>query len=401
MIPPAGKVLPEDPSVLRSVVELGPQIRAAGDEMERIRCLPPEIVQAMRDAGVFSMALPRSWGAEELDPMTQLRVIEALALVEGSVGWCAMIGCDGGYITAFLDERVGREMYRDIRVATAATATATGQATPIDGGYRVSGRFPFSSGCQHSEWVWVGCNVTENGKQRISAKGIPETRTCFLKLSEVEILDTWYTTGLRGTGSNDLVVHDVLVPVERTFCFQDPNLVKRPGPLYAFPLMFIAKGAAPALGIARHAIDVVVENAARKPARRMILGETGERAKMLRDEVFVQESVARAETLLGSARSYLFDVIGDVWSTLREKRELTGAQQAHFITAYTHTVGACAEAVQLVYKASGGSAVYQSGALDRCLRDILTMNQHLMGSLRTYEMAGRWLLGLEPLRWLF
>ena len=165
--------------------------------------------------------------------------------------------------------------------------------------------------------------------------------------------------------------------------------------------MFIARGAAPALGIARHAIDVVIENAARKPARRMILGETSEPAKMLRDEVFVQESVARAETLLGSARSYLFDVIGDVWMTLREERDLTAAQQAHFITAYTHTVGACTEAVQLVYKASGGSAVYQSGALDRCLRDILTMNQHLMGSLRTYEMAGRWLLGLEPLRWLF
>jgi alkylation response protein AidB-like acyl-CoA dehydrogenase len=328
-------------------------------------------------------------------------VIEALAMVEGSAGWCAMIGCDGGYITAFLDETVAREMYRDIRVATAATATATGQATPVDGGYRVSGRFPFSSGCQHSEWVWVGCNMMENGKQRVSAKGIPETRTCFLKLADVEILDTWYTTGLRGTGSHDLVVHDVVVPAERTFSFQDSNLVKRPGPLYAFPLMFIAKGAAPALGIARHAIDVVIENAARKPARRMILGETGEPAKMLRDEVFVQESVARAETLLGSARSYLFAVIGDVWTTLREERELTAVQQAHFITAYTHTVGTCTEAVQLVYKASGGSAVYQSGALDRCLRDILTMNQHLMGSLRTYEMAGRWLLGLEPLRWLF
>src|SRR6516165_8903657 len=118
MIPPAGKVLPEDPPVLRSAVELGPKIQAASDEMERIRRIPPEVVQAMRDVGIFSMALPRSWGAEELDPMTQLRVIEALAVVEGSVGWCAMIGCDGGYITAFLDENVAREMYPDIRVAT-------------------------------------------------------------------------------------------------------------------------------------------------------------------------------------------------------------------------------------------------------------------------------------------
>ncbi len=401
MIPQAGKVLPEDSSVLRAAIELVPKIRAAGDEMERIRRITPEIVQGMKEAGVFGMVLPQSWGAPELDPMTQLRVIEALAMAEGSAGWCAMIGCDSGYITAFLDEEVAREMYPDIWVATAATATATGQATPVKGGYRVSGRFPFSSGCQHSEWVWVGCNLMENGKQHVHAKGIPETRTCFLKLSDVEILDTWYTTGLRGTGSHDLAVHDVVVPVERTFSFQDPNLVKRLGPLYAFPLMFIAKGAGPALGIARHAIDVVIESAGRKPARRMILGEGSEPAKLLRDEVFVQESVARAEALLGSARAYLFDVVGEVWNTLVHGESLTPAQQARFLTMYAHVTGTCVDAVQLVYKASGGTAVYQSGPLDRCLRDILTMNQHLIGSLRTYEMAGRLLLGLEPLRWLF
>jgi indole-3-acetate monooxygenase len=355
----------------------------------------------MKDTGVFGMVLPRSWGAPELDPLTQIRVIEAIATVEGSAGWCAMIGCDSGYITAFLDEDIAREMYPDIWVATAATATATGQATPIRGGYRVNGRFPFASGCQHCEWVWVGCNVVDNGTLHMNAAGIPETRTCFVRLSECEILDTWYTTGLRGTGSHDLAIHDVFVPVERTFSFQDPNLVKRPGPLYAFPLMFIAKGAAPALGIARHAIDVVIENAGRKPARRMILGERGEPLKLLREEVFVQESVARAETLLGAARSYLFEVIGDLWATLVDERKPSAIQQARFITAYTHVVGECAEAVQLVFKASGGTAVYQHGALDRCLRDVLTMNQHLMGSLRTYEMAGRLLLGLEPLRWLF
>ena len=141
MIPPAGKVLLEDSPVLRSAVELGPKIRAAGDEMERIRRIPPEIAQAMKGAGVFGMVLPRSWGAAELDPLTQLRVIEALAMAEGSAGWCAMIGCDSGYITAFLDEDVAHEMYPDISVATAATATATGQATPVRGGYRVNGRW--------------------------------------------------------------------------------------------------------------------------------------------------------------------------------------------------------------------------------------------------------------------
>lgn len=141
---PAGKAFPDDPPVLRAAVELGPKIRAAGDEMEQMRRIPPHLAQSMKDAGVFGMVLPRSWGAPELDPLTQIRVIEALAIAEGSAGWCAMIGCDSGYITAFLTEDVAREMYPDMWVATAATATATGQATPVRGGYQVSGRFPFS-----------------------------------------------------------------------------------------------------------------------------------------------------------------------------------------------------------------------------------------------------------------
>ena len=103
----------------------------------------------------------------------------------------------------------------------------------------------------------------------------------------------------------------------------------------------------------------------------------------------------------GCARSYLFDVVGDLWATLVNGQQPSAVQQARFLSAYTHVVGECAAAVQLVFKASGGTAVYQSGALDRCLRDVLTMPQHFIGSLRTYEMAGRLLLGLEPLRWLF
>jgi len=322
-------------------------------------------------------------------------------MAEGSAGWCAMIGCDSGYVTAFLDDSVGRAMYPDIWVATAATVTTSGQATPVSSGYRLSGRFPFASGCQHCEWLWAGCQVVENGTPRVDAKGIPETRTCFVKLSECEILDTWYTTGLRGTGSHDIAIRDVFVPAEHTFSFQDPELVKRPGPLYAFPLMFIAKGAAPALGIARRAIDILVESSGRKAARRMMIGELAEPVKMLRDEVFVQEAAGRAETLLGAARAYLFDVIGDLWTTLVEGRKPSAKQQARFIAAYGYVVSTCAEAVQTVFKATGGSAVYQSGPLDRCLRDVLTMNQHLMGSLKTYEMAGRLLLGLEPMRWMF
>lgn len=401
MTRPAGKAFADDPAVLKAAVELMPMIRAAGAEIEQLRRLPPAIASALKDAGVFSMVLPRAWGCPELDPLMQIRVIEALAIADGSVGWCAMIGCDSGYVTAFLDEDVGRRMLPDVHVALAAAVSATGTATPVPGGYRVNGRFPFASGCQHSAWLWANCNVVEHGAPRHDGNGIPETRACFLPMTDCEVLDTWHTTGLRGTGSHDLVIHDVFVPAERTFCFQDPNLVRRSGPLYAFPLMFTAKGAAPALGVARRAIDALVDTAGRKPARRMKLGERMEPAKLRRDEIFVQESVARAEAMLGAARAYLFDVIGELWETLVAGEQPSPAQQARFITVYAHVVGTCVETVQLIYKASGGNAVYQHGELDRCLRDVVTMNQHVMGTLRTYEVAGRLLLGGEPLQIIF
>ena len=125
MIRPAGKALPDDDTLLHAAIELGPRIRAAGDEMERMRRIPPEIAQSIKDAGVFGMVLPRSWGAPELDPLTQIRVIEALSMAEGSAGWCAMIGCDSGYVTAFLNEQVARDMYPDIWAATAAPRSAS------------------------------------------------------------------------------------------------------------------------------------------------------------------------------------------------------------------------------------------------------------------------------------
>ena len=396
----AGKGTAEDSPVLHAAIALAEQIRAASDEIERGQRIPPSIAQAMKDAGVFGMAMPRAWGGPELDPLTQFRVIEALAMAEGSVGWCAMIGCDGGYVTAFLDQDVARVMYPYVLVATGAAATTTGQAVRVPGGYRVSGRFPFVSGCQHCEWVWLGCIVVESGVPRVDSKGVPETRQCVLRLSQCEIMDTWHTTGLRGTGSNDVVVHDEFVPEEHTFSFQDPELIKRSGPLYSFPFLFIAKAAAPALGIARHALDTLIESAAAKPARRYTLGERIEAPKVLRDDVYVQEAVGRAETLLAAARAYYFDVMGDLWATLLDGRHPSDRQIALFTTAFPHVVGVCVDVVQLVYKTTGGGAVYQKGPLDRCLRDVLTMNQHVVGTLRTYEMAGRSLLGLEPLRWL-
>ena len=167
----AGQAGPEDSPVLHATIGLAEQIRAAGDEIEMGRRIPPSISVAMKEAGVFGMAMPRAWGGPELDPLMQIRVIEALAMADGSVGWCAMIGCDSGYITAFLDQDVARNMYADVFVATGAAATTTGKAQRVPGGYRVSGRFPFVSGCHHCEWAWLGCAVFAGWRAALQRQG--------------------------------------------------------------------------------------------------------------------------------------------------------------------------------------------------------------------------------------
>jgi alkylation response protein AidB-like acyl-CoA dehydrogenase len=396
-----GKAGTDDSAILNAAIELTSQIVAASEAIEEARRIPPHIAQAMKDAGIFGMVMPRAWGGPELDLLTQLRVIEKLAKADGSVGWCAMIGCEGGYLTAFLDQDVARVMYPDIQVATGFAVSPTGKANRVPGGYRVEGRFPFVSGCHHCQWLCLGCVVNEDGTPRSDTNGVPETRQCFVELSQCEILDTWYTTGLRGTGSNDVLVRDVFVPEKCTFSFQDQALIRRPGPLHAFPYLFAAKGPAVALGITRHAVDALLESATTRPARRYTIGNRFEAPKKLGDDAFVQESIGRADALLAAARAYYLDVMASMWATLVDGESLSELQLARFTTLHAYVIGACVEVVQLAYKTVGGTAVYAKGPLDRCLRDILTMNQHAAGTLRTYEMAGRLILGMEPLSWLF
>jgi indole-3-acetate monooxygenase len=379
-------------SILSAAVALAPVIQACRDEIERERRLPMRLVTAMKEAGIFRMTMPREWGGPELDPLSQLRIIEALSVADASVGWCAMIGCDGGYFSGFLDQEVAREMYADLDAVTGSALTLTGRAVVVDGGYRVIGRWPFSSGCQHSTWLVGGCMVYDGDRPRLRPDGSPETRQCYLPARDAEILDTWYTTGLRGSGSHDFAINDYFVPTERTFSYQQLEF-RRSGALYRFPMNILFKFTGPPLGVARAAIDTLIE-AGQRPSRRIAVGGTAMPVVALRDEDFVQDAVGRAEALLGAARSYLFEVIRDLYATLAAPRNPTARQLAHFSLVHTQVYAMCTEAVELVYKARGGSAVYASGQLDRCLRDIATMNQHVVNSLRSYAMGGRILFGL-------
>jgi alkylation response protein AidB-like acyl-CoA dehydrogenase len=372
--------------------ELAPKIRAAAGEIEQGRRLPLHLVDEMQRAGVFRMAMPQTWGGPELDFLSQMRVIEALSMADASAGWCAMIGVDGGYMTAYVDQTVARGMYADIDSVTAITFAPPGRAVKTRNGFTVNGRWPFASGCQHATWLIGHFAIFDGDSPRLQPNGLPETRFGFLPAEECQVIDTWTTNGLRGSGSHDWTVKDRFIPEQRTFNLAAPTLYRK-GPLYTLPNLLLYKVCAVGLGIARGAIDDFIALAQNKP---VTFKSPSASKAMLRDETYAQCTVAQAEAMVSSARGFVFEAFGDVWDAL-----LTGAlpslkQRARARLAMVHASTACTQAVELLYKANGGSSVYAGNAFDRRLRDIQTANQHTTMSLKTWEVTGRVLLGLEP-----
>jgi alkylation response protein AidB-like acyl-CoA dehydrogenase len=340
----------------------------------------------MKQAGLFRLSMPRAMGGPELTPMAQVRVVEALSTFDASVGWTAMLGLHAGYFTAFLDPAAARSMYADLDAFTGGVTKPTGTAVVVPGGYRVSGRWTFGSCCQHSEWLFSGCVVIEDGNPRRLPDGSADVRLCYLPGTAIEVIDTWTSTGLRGTGSHDYSAADVFVPAEHTFdVLRSPIL--RPEPLYGVRNMYLSNLAGIPLGVARAAIDSVLELVEGKQTR---IG-TG-----LRDEPLTHLSVARAEALLGGARAFVFDVLEDIWSTLTSSKMVSARQQALYRLAICHAYEAGVEAVTLMFKTASGTALYATHPLDRWFRDIHTASQHFVVSAKIAEAAGRVMVGLRP-----
>src|ERR1700730_12982834 len=388
-------VAKSDKSAIRTLDaahELAPKIRAAAGEIEQGRRLPPPLVEEMQRAGVFRMAMPRAWGGPELDFLSQMRVIEALSMADASAGWCAMIGVDGGYMTAYVDQTVARGMYADIDSVTAITFAPPGRAVKTRNGFTVNGRWPFASGCQHATWMIGHFAIFDGDSPRLQPNGLPETRFGFLPARECEIIDTWTTNGLRGSGSHDWTVKDRFIPEQRTFNLAAPTIYRR-GPLYTLPNLLLYKVCAVALGIARGAIEDFIALAQNKP---MTFKSPSARKAILRDETYAQCTVAQVEAMVSSARAFVFEALGDTWNTLLTGDLPSLKQRARARLAMVHASAACTQAVELLYKANGGSSVYAGNAFDRRLRDIQTANQHTTVSLKTWEVTGRVLFGLEP-----
>jgi alkylation response protein AidB-like acyl-CoA dehydrogenase len=381
--------------LLGAVRTLEPLIRTHADETEQKRRLALPVVTAIADAGIFRMYTPRALGGSEVDPPTFFRVVEALARIDGSTSWCVFIAGANPLMGAFIADHAAADVFgRDQHVVTAGVVSPFGKAEICDGGYQVSGRWSFASGCQHSAWIFCVCQVFDGDVMRVTASGAPEIRLLFAPTNQVAIVDTWDVSGLAGTGSNDVVFDHVFVPTDYTCPFgpgMTPQGKHYQSPLYRYVLYASIQGAlgAVALGIAQGAVDVCLELAQVKQP----VGTTA----LLRERPMFQARAAEAVALVRSARAWLYASVHESWESQRVRGQVSLAERADLLLAAANATRSAAAAVDIVFTAAGATANYRRSPLQRALRDIHAVTQHFGTAPLQYESAGRMLLGLSPL----
>ena len=372
----------------RRIEDLLPAIRTRRGDIEQQRSMPRDLIQQMRETGIFSLQIPRALGGGEAAPVEIMRLIEMVAAADGSAGWCVMIGTSGNCVAGYMSEEGAREVFADPNAPSAGIAAPAGAAVRVDGGVRVSGRWPFASGITHAEWVWAGCLVTENGQPRMTATG-PEIVHVCLPVQEIVIHDTWYVSGLSGTGSNDFSASDVFVPDRRIFALLDPASHRRE-PLYRMPplALFVFQLACVSLGIARAALDELSELAQTKvPSLR---------TAVLADAPVAQVELARAEAALGAARALLYQSADEMWQTVCAGGAPDGRQLALARVAMIHAVETGAAVARTANTLAGGSSIYSKSSLQRHARDAEAVTHHFTVAPHAWEDAGRVLLGRPP-----
>lgn len=379
----------EETSPVERARALGALVREAADQADRERHLPERVAVAMAEAGLYRVAVPKEYGGLECDPRTQIETIETLSEADGAAGWNLMIGIENlSFLGPALPPDTAKRIFADPLLVVAGALNPLGRAIPVDGGYRVTGQWPFASGCHNAHWFWGQCVVYDGDHPKRAARGGPVLREALIPRSEFEILDTWHVAGLRGSGSHDVVVRDVFVPEDRiTSAMATP--LRLANPLYRMPpfcrLAYNKVGVA--TGIARAALDEFAVLASATKRR----GSSG----ALREKPAVQRAVAEAEILLRSARAFVFDAVGAVWEAAVAGRAARPRERALVHLACSHAVRAAAEAVGLVHEAAGTRANFEGHPLERRLRDVRVVPQHITVSSQWLESSGGVLLGLS------
>jgi alkylation response protein AidB-like acyl-CoA dehydrogenase len=376
-----------DALITRVLALASPTADMAG-VMERERHMPATLARALADTGMYRTLRPEALGGLECDPALALQAFEAAGRLEASLGWCAMIGATSGIYSAYLDPAVAREVYGEGNaVLTAGVFAPMGQAVVDGSDYIVTGHWKWASGSRNCQWLNGGCTVLEGGELRKLPNGAPEIRAMMFRAEDAELIDTWHTMGLCGTGSVDMKVQGVRVPRSRTVSLLSDR-PRHEGALYVFPVFgLLAMGiAAVASGNARAALDEFIAFAAG--------ARTAGSRKPLSDRGSAQATLAQAEAQYRSARAFLFDEVAQSWDMAQKDRRIPIDARARLRLAATHMTRTAAEVVRVVQELAGGAAIFTDNPLQRRLRDAQTITAHMMTAPASYELAGRVLFGL-------
>lgn len=357
---------------------IAPQIRAAADAIEAARQLPLDVVRLLKEAGAFRMIQPRSMGGHDADPVTQILFIEEIAKADASAAWCVMIGCDGGLLSRELAPAVAREMYADIDSATCGAAFPPGTAVRVEGGYLASGRWPYLSGVTHADWMQFSCRI-------VGESSPPEFIRLVAPTSEVTVLDTWHTTGMRGSGSHDVEIRELFIPDERSVAPRASHRSVLGEPL-RHPAWLLPKHMGVPLGLVQAAHDEVVELCRERKAVR----------GALRDDPLTQATLGETAAQIGACRAYALSAAETAWQEVCETGSMSDRNRAQLRLAITWVHQESLKVMNELYAIAGSTALYtERSSLDRRLRDMHAMNQHVVLGASNYAAAGRVLLGQE------
>jgi alkylation response protein AidB-like acyl-CoA dehydrogenase len=384
--------------VVQAAVALKPRLRQYHEQLEQEQRLPKPLVAQMHDAGLYRMMIPRKIGGLQADPLTYLRVVELMAEGCGSVGWNLANNGIVQLVSLGLPEEGTSELYAK-GPSTVGAGTAVqggGQGVPVEGGYRVSGRWSFGSGSQEASWMLGSFQILDDGKPRMSPEGRPLFWRGFFERSEAETVPgSWDVAGLRGTGSFDWTVKDVFLPERRTMPHLGAPLDNQwnrwAGTTYQLPAQCWVgpHHSAVITGIARAGIDALIELAGGKQPR-------GRPAGLLCDNPQVQDAVGRADAVLNAGRAYRSAMITELWNVVAAGGETTLEQRARCRLASTYAADSAREAMDLVYRMGGSTSFKRESRLAECWRDLNTVGQTVTLAPEWYPIGGRVYLGMDP-----
>lgn len=370
--------------------DLGPSIAAASDVIEQSQAIPEPLLSHLHQARLARMLLPLSVGGDQVEPWVYMHAIEEVGRHDGSVAWNLFVANSAALIAPFIPLSSARAIWSDPCAWIAWGPPNENHARAVPGGYRISGEWHFASGCRQSTWMGAHAHVIESdGSLRLNRAGRPTVRTLLFPKAHAEPIHDWNPIGMRGTASEGYRLTDLFVPEEYSGTREDPSLRRDTGPLYAFTMqgLYAVGVAGVAFGIARAMLDAFIALASEKTPRGL---------QRLADSPVVQADVARREAALGSARTWLTEILRDIYARADDVEPIGLDDRVKVRLGCAHAIHTATDVADYVYKAAGTSAIFPGTPFERRFRDMHTLSQQIQSRESHFEAAGRAMFNGDP-----